>query len=234
MPPKAVPAQKRRFDSIGLLIQGGEKCGAACFDGTSLLLATNKNQPSATVTKIKDFLHFIADSSYKLSRKSRENEGFDAEYKALKSTHKTKKEEIIQYMKDHVTLELHRGRKVTTFDEALVYREGFLKALNKVTQSIRHTYLHEKSDIVFPKAAVEAIRNNNIIILPRPETKDNLEGQHAELRILQDLITRGKLKEKREYYLGISKRCCRECTHVMAAVNKVKADGIDDIFVTLL
>lgn len=56
----SIEAKKRRLDSIAWLIQGDDKCGAAYFDGQTLLLATNKQEKSVIVQSTIDYLCCVA------------------------------------------------------------------------------------------------------------------------------------------------------------------------------
>lgn len=56
--------KQRRFDSIAWIIQEdqkekNQKCGAACFDGNALLLATNKHVCTDVLNKVKNYLIII-------------------------------------------------------------------------------------------------------------------------------------------------------------------------------
>jgi hypothetical protein len=213
--------QDRRFDSIGWLIQGDDKCGASCFDGKNLLLSTNAKKQSELSKIIVAYMVWVAKSSAELIVEIKNSfEDLDRRLEiAAKIIHKwtdQKKE-----CKKRIGLILSFAEnEIKLYRENKEYKEAFTDSLNKITRSIRHSYLKPESEKALPKALVNALKKRQVLYLG----ESNI---HAELKIVQKLIdTKGLPKTQR--YIGISKRCCRNCMAAIKIVNLIVKNNLKE------
>jgi hypothetical protein len=134
-----------------------------------------------------------------------------------------------------------KGVPIMSNTEALI--ERFKNSLAKTTNSILARYMNIEGATAFSKEFCTALEKDNIqyLFLENPRDRNNSEnrddknryikGVHAEQQIVDWLINWRKLQNAAEpYYIGISKKCCLLCEHLIMAVNKVMSTPqlIDD------
>lgn len=218
-----IPIEQRRFDSLAWLIQGDDICGAACFDGERLLLATNNDSSrSGMIMKVMEYLSRVAEETWDLMGIS-ELEKRNAAMKAHEKKIRKEMAELVQFGRDNITLMIG----------GLSFDTNFCQSLEKLTRSIRHSYLYPDKPKGLPIAVAEAIRSKKIkFIKPLPRVQGasifakrpiNL---HAELKIVQDLIDNRKLSDGQKYYIGVSKKCCLNCEKAIQAVNEMSGNSL--------
>lgn len=213
-----IPLQQRRLDSLAWLIQGDDTCGAAYFDGSHILLATNNNKRSDLITKVVGYFIAIAKDSQKLSQQLANGDKIKSRqaiqiYKA--SCHK-RMEELHNYVELHIELYANN-----------IYRNAFRIALKKLTHSLQCVYLKPENENAMDKTFSEAIRNAQLkFITVNQSTMQSTEHVHAEMKIVDYLLGKNKLNNRA--YIGISKKCCKQCTMAIKAVNHVKKSTIQE------
>ncbi len=198
-----IPSRFRRLDSIGWLIQGRDKCGAACFDGEKLLLATNNIYQSNLVKDITKYLTNVskkANTRYKTQETSNiPQEEWDNDiYNAAKNVED-------KYERD--------------FKNIGTYFRDFSDALYKATNSIILAYSEPANENAFAKDLVEALEKK------RYRFVHGKVGVHAEMKVIQNLMEEKKIGNKdviteQIYYVGISKKCCYKCEKMIEAINE--------------
>lgn len=218
------PRKDRRLDSLACLLQGDNVCGAACFDGKSLLAATNHANDFHHMQQVFNFLQDIAESSFQSANKSHKLKSSEksTHYKDLQLLHDKMKTNFLKYAHKNVTL-------LTNHE----YKANFTTALTKIIRSIRHTYFEGniklQENTSMPTEIVEAVRLNKIDYLSATELNHsifyNTINPHAELKITQKLYDDNRLNQNQSVYIGISKRCCRNCEKTIAATNYVKGQN---------
>ncbi len=207
-----IPKKDRRLDSLAWLIQGDDVCGATCFDGECLLLATNKSD-SKFLLSVIDYLQGTAV----LARKKRDN-GEKFSRKQTMENFKPRLSCFYKYAETEINLLRNND----------IFKKAFMDALEKLTRSIVYYYLRSNSQSAFSKEFIETIEQRQRILIP-PKENHRYQNIHAELKILQGLIDRRKLSM--HSYIGVSKRCCRNCSIIIKALNnvlKVNLDGLKD------
>jgi hypothetical protein len=224
--------QGRRMDSIAWLVQGDAKCGAACFDGQKLLLATNKQISLAT--PVKELLINIASTAIDLrqaktkeeiNKVQRKIDGSIDNFTKAYTTIYTKFEKKINRRKK----EEDEGYKYSILNpkDGGEYLKRFNRAIEKVIDSIIAAAVNPASDRAIPSKLFEAIRNKSITIIEGQETKDSKGNDiHAEMQVLQRLMTEPLQANAKPYYIGVSKLCCIKCEAVIDAVNEVLGDKV--------
>lgn len=227
---KMAEYKDRRLDEIACLIRGNSEVGAACLDGSDLILATNAEQSTPFVNDVINYLSTIADNSYRCNKyistlNDRE------EVQKIRTEQEKWCQQLMtnfeQYMMKHVNLLIQKHDSYTRF---------FKRSLTKLTRSIRHTYLGRSTAKKYKPLQIEladALRDKSkkIIVVPSFVIK-NKEGvitdklnPHAELKILQALLNRGI--DGKSYVIGVSKKCCENCEMSMKAVNDIKGSHIN-------
>lgn len=206
-----MPKYECRLDSLGYLIQGDDKCGAVCFDGVYLLLATNDQKRSRVLNSVIRYLIFLAQDmiSYK-----------EKKYEDVKEI---LKHGIYEKMREEV---INEAKKTKKFNQDEEYEKRFRKCLNKVTRAIIYAHFKPGNEKAFPEEIFEALQNKKIYFLDKSCTKTVHSGVHAELKIVQYLLDQGKLDISKKYYIGVSKRCCRNCEKAIEAVDSVKKGSL--------
>jgi hypothetical protein len=199
----SIPPDKRRFDSIAILIQGDAVCGASCFDGDNLLLATNRAEKTELVLRVQQYLK-------KIAQKSSEKLDHAVFWKHINQL----KAELINYVRMYVHL----------FQESKTYQERFISALNKVTSSIKYAFQKAHDPAAFPFKMAEAIRKGKFIFLEPSTTTKKKRSLHAEMQIMDYLYlkNRKEFDSQNQIYLGISKKCCANCEVAIKAVNTLR------------
>lgn len=98
--------------------------------------------------------------------------------------------------------------------------------MNNITRSILYSYLnpHSESGQAWPVELANILRHRSNI-----QFLSGKKGVHAELKIMQHLYDKTKFKSTSRYYVGISKRCCFNCEHVVKAINKTKNAAIIEV-----
>ncbi|AIF82024.1 hypothetical protein I862_07350 [endosymbiont of Acanthamoeba sp. UWC8] len=195
-----IPPKSRRLDSIGALIEGANPCGAAYFDGRTLLLATNNNIESELIRDIKRLLTYISVSS-ELQYSDRE-----------KPDYYEWKNEVVQNIDD--IKEKYRR----SFESKGRYYRQFSDALEKVTNSIILAYSNPSDERAFTTGFVRALVERRYAFI---EGKQNV---HAELKIIQHLMEEKRIGRREaaeeSIYIGVSKRCCLKCEKMIEAINE--------------
>lgn len=198
-----VSAEKRRFDSLSVLIQGDAVCAACCFDGQNLIFATNHGVETELVKNVISYLKEVATQS-----RSKNN---------LKNIDKGR---LIKYMQSNINL-----MKNKTFESR------FQASLDKVTYSLNCSYVKPDATVAFPLEVAEAIRIGKVIFLSQKNQNIKKRAIHAEMQILDYLYfdSRKILNTQENVYIGISKKCCANCETAIQAINSVKRVNIIEV-----
>lgn len=198
-----VSAEKRRYDSISVLIQGDAVCAACCFDGQNLILATNQGVETELVKNVITYLKEVATQSWTKNN--------------LKNTDKSR---LIKYMQSNINLMNNK-----------TFESRFQASLDKVTHSLNCTYVKPDATAAFPLEVAEAIRNGNVIFLTQKKQNIKKHTIHAEMQILDHLYfdPRKILNTEENVYIGISKKCCANCETAIQAINAVKMVNIIEV-----
>ncbi len=198
----------RRYDSIAILIQGDAVCGASCFDGRKILLATNSGEETALVQGVKFYLKIVAQ---KASEKQLSEQLLTFFINAAK-------EKLLAFVSENVSL----------YQRNPTYQARFKTALNKVTRSIKFAFRRPEHSTAFPFRMAEAMRKGDFLFLNKENSPNKNRPLHAEMRILDYLhISRAELfRHKKVTYIGVSKKCCKNCEMAIKAFNIIKKDAI--------
>ncbi len=213
---------QRRLVSLARMFQGVDTCAAVYFDDHlgKLYIATNQddNRIHLATTSVLNYLSDIANLSASFGGNLSDLEQFRQEIKAKETELKDSLTNISQKSRES-------GGLFPFYDqEDSKYRQDVDRSIAKVTSSIIASYLIPENDRAFPIKLAEAlkIRGDKIQHI---FTND---GTHAEMkiidRLLSNFVSRGQLTSKKEFFLGISKRCCLNCEAARKAVNKVLKD----------
>jgi hypothetical protein len=195
-----------RLDTISLLIQGNDVCGSASFDGENLLLATNKTEQSPLVKSVKEFFTFVAKKGKEIEQSP-------------------EREEVVRKEIAEKTDQLVAAHKTQVGSNQPQSAEDYRTSLNKITKSILATYIEPHYRDTLSKEFSTAIENRQYNFIPGEE------GAHAEMKIAGKLLETKKL-DNQNVVVGISKRCCENCGHMIEAINEVKGfkgGGIKEI-----
>lgn len=189
---KRVPPKKRRFDSIACLIQGDDKCGAACFIPASkdrvaiLLLATNETSSSLLVDNAVKYLTDVSK--------------FILDFPKI-----IKEKEILKKFAMTNVNEYAKNKK---------YKKAFSRALDKIPESMALSMVDPSHKRALAPALDKAIKEQAICFIEGTKV-------HAELKIIQYLWEKNLLSSGNIYYVGISKKCCKNCECTIQAVNNI-------------
>lgn len=224
--PQDKEAKFRKYDSLAWLMQGDSPCGAACFDGEYLLIASNKTDDKTVkfAEEVKSFLYSLVDTA----------DLNESSYTKLRDEcNKIRDEFLNKIMRKGFftpfddTDELFEPASRPLIEENEQYRKAVIRSVKKITTTICHAY-KKNPGIAYPREMIAAIRNKKIKFLEDNSTTifKSLD-LHAEMRILQKLFDNDKipLKNNTPFYIGISKRCCKNCEHVIEAINQVAKDN---------
>jgi len=200
--PASPPPSKRRYDSIASLLQGDEVCGASCFDGKNILLATNTAHKTPFVNHVLTYLKKVAHKS---------SERLDSSM--FSKWVGQQKSELISYVKAHVKL----------FQQNKTYASRFQSALDKVTHSLFLAYQRPTDPSAFSFKMAEIMRKGEFIFLEKPNGKAKSKMPHAELQIVDYLYANrlSNVNLSEPIYIGVSKKCCGNCESAMVALNAV-------------
>lgn len=208
-----ISQRNRRLDSLAWLIQGDETCGAAYFDGECLLLATNEHEPLFVHQVIKHLKHIATQAALKKSR------GEEYIPKVTKKEFESANSEFY----------VNATKTIRHLTKDQIFTRDFVDALNKITRSIIYSYLRPKSKKAFPLKLSEIIRNNpGKILFPKNRGYPQYKTIHAELKIIQWLIDNNRLF--RSGYIGVSKKCCVNCSNAITALNRVLKTSLTERF----
>jgi hypothetical protein len=222
------------YDYLSILIQGGDICGATCFDPYGspphLLMATNKTggkgHDDTLIKKTQEYLTLAAQAAQKIN-----NASTDDEISAIKTNLKKIKESLIELgtkqfnAKIDADVQSNKPNKPTpqqaqaTKDD---YERSYKIAINQVTNSIFEGAMGSQEGGIerFSSSAIEAMAKDKFAVIGQ-ETKGG--DLHAELKILQTLVQRDNKQQgvpKHFYQVGTSKLLCSPCDVVFEAVNE--------------
>lgn len=245
------PARQRRYDHMAYMVEGWDVCGSACFDGESLLIATNKRDKPADPEKLKKGKRYSL--SFQEGSEDEKESSFVAEEKASEEPVVLSKHPLIKMVTAYLQTVTKYGKRMRddkgsydqlkaelneilegVIEKAVQYlpeesnQENFKTAIEKMTDSILASYLEPESGKALPRKLCEALERGKVKVL---ESGPDKLGRpvHAELRVLNDLITSGKFDKGGPFYIGISKKCCRTCENLIDAVNEVMGNKIEKV-----
>lgn len=200
--PASPAANKRRYDSIASLLQGDEVCGASCFDGRNLLLATNTAQKTEFVNNVLMYLKKVAQKCSERLKPPLFSKWVGQQ-----------KSELLNYVKIHVKL----------FKQNKTYASRFQSALDKVTRSLALAYQKPNDPSAFSFKMAEIMRKGEFVFLEKIPGQAQSKIPHAELQILDYLYANrlNRLNLGEPIYIGVSKKCCGNCESAMLALNTV-------------
>lgn len=128
----SIPSSHRRLDSLAWLIQSDDICGAACFSGSTLYLATNNNEEPAFYKIIISYLKDTAEASLSLHH---ELKNADA---------KNVNEKMTDFLTDRLysiaNVISHAMQHIELIKNDL-YAKSFIRSLFKITFSTIASYL---------------------------------------------------------------------------------------------
>lgn len=231
------PVAQKLLDYLACLTRGNEDVAAVCFDGQKLLFANNYQKKSEIFQIIKDHLILVASTSYDLKEKSKNyainlTEGkieswqygikIAKEYKKQKDKCKRSIDNIMRYAERE--LDLFKAGDGN-------YIEVFTVSLKHVTRSIRHSFLYSNSPLKLDEEIIKAIiedGDNNIDFIKVPFIspfidKGYVVRMHAEMQLLEHMLSK---EQKPNFYIGVSKKCCKTCEKIIDAVNEVNQTQI--------
>ncbi|MFT3742435.1 MAG: hypothetical protein QM752_07260 [Gammaproteobacteria bacterium] len=207
------PIQERRLDSIAALIRANDQCAAACFDGEKLLLATNSDEKSYMAEEVLKYLKFVARKSHQLKESG---EKYQKDYTMY---------HYFDFGKKKLTAKANETVKLLIKDNKN-YKNFFKDSLNKVTRSIVYSYLRPHKEKAFPIELSEAIREGGRrCTFPSLVRSKNAPPLHAEMKILDYLLMKKTSHVMGSYYIGVSKKCCQNCTAAFKAIRNLMVLG---------
>jgi hypothetical protein len=192
--------QNRRLDSLAFMLEGGQTCAATSFDGKSFVFATNKNQNSDFHMKVINYVIFLVTTFSAVTEKS--------DRKQISRGIFEMREALTGYINDN-----QETMKIDSDSISLLER-----AFDKVSDAIIAAYLDPESGRSLPPQQVNAIKAHAIKRISL-EGYGNKGDLHAEMKIAAHLIQEGLRKCENSYYVGISKKCCKNCEAVIKAIN---------------
>lgn len=198
----SIPPRKRRYDSIAILLQGDAVCGASCFDGKNVLLATNEGEKTAWVNEVLLFLKKIAQKCSEKSKSVDYSKWVGAMKRAL-----------LDYAKKQSAL----------FQQNKTYASRFQSALDKITYSLELAYQRSMDPRAFPFKMAEIIRKGEFKFLEKNPIQLLDRIPHAEMQIVDYLYANSPhvFGENEPVYIGVSKKCCGNCETAIQALNQV-------------
>lgn len=208
-----------RLDSLARIALGDDVCAAACYIKDSLYLTTNRNPSLELVEKMTSYMNSINNHTIQFLIDFKQNS------EKAKSTCKNN---ITESFRKFITLIKSSSNHNIRND------------VKKITDSIIRANLLPSDEKAFEPGIMQAIRNKRIVSIPKIEGRNKTsEGTayeiHAEMKILEELfrkrIIQNAVEKKEKIYVGITKKCCPNCTATIKAVNKVFGNDFDDIIV---
>ncbi|MDF2966150.1 MAG: hypothetical protein K0Q51_1538 [Rickettsiaceae bacterium] len=230
------------FDSLARLLTGNETCAAIFYNGSDLLIASNRRSPEYA-KRYCTLLEKYTNSPFKDNYQSLENEANRQVASIIKD-----------YKKDPDNLEIRQ-------DKAILYNDVYcLELLNKIIMFLTKTSSDDndltntnelqsiqelskeiisdsKASIHAKELAIEVLKPiiDMRVITNAIESKEDLELEiiqamkqgkvkyiegsplkHAEMKILDQLINQDIIIDK---YIGISKLACWPCGAVLITLN---------------
>ncbi|MEQ9116520.1 MAG: nucleic acid/nucleotide deaminase domain-containing protein, partial [Rickettsiales bacterium] len=230
----------RRLDSIARIITGNTVCAAVAFDGRNILYSNNTKDNTETTRKFFELLKDIAlYSQHRKESCSRSrlslSEDLQERADALFSRVIEESEEVI---KSKFSGKSAKRREHLRTQYARLYKD-FNKVIDSLTTDDPDKQLHPDIINALARGDAKFIGSEEEYLGREGEGGEYVDGKdeelksvdgggdlHAEMAILDHIVEEDrlnitpKMKESgKPFYIGVSKLCCANCHHAIAALN---------------
>jgi hypothetical protein len=216
-----IPREKRRLDSLAWMVHGGNKCGAAYFNGITLSLATNAPHETDLAKATKIHLMYVAQAAKELAGSIQMLQS-DPKFpqglkeKAIIDCIKQFKENIEQSIKfwqvDRDAEMAARGEIIPTLITNVNH------AIVKTTTSLIESFIRPGSPYAHSEDLTDAIFKGRISYVTAGIGINQRDDIHAEMKLAFAMLLNIKLVKNTEVYVGTSKRCCFACEAMLQAI----------------
>jgi hypothetical protein len=215
------------YDYLSILIQGGDTCGASCFDPNSnpprLLFSTNKtekrNHDATLINSTQEYLALVARHAHTIQ----EDAPTPQEINEMRRQIEEQQGALIRLASERFNAATQANTNLTPQQREhnqSSHNERYEKSIDAVTNSIFEGTFDTQERVAghFSAGAIAAMRRGDSTIV----RQEGVGGGdlHAELKILQLLANRDgpRQDDRQSYVIGTSKLLCSPCDTVFESV----------------
>ena len=224
-----------KLDNLARVLEGSSACVAVCYVDKEILITNNElakgTEKGANFVLIKNLMQYLQKKDGHKDRKTIFQEICLQRIKAEqgKISYKEADLERINTIANELLNDHHNWKEQTPNQVAKKFNLDIQKQPTLVKQVMDSYFILSRTAHDFKEVEKEFENNKELKEATINVLKDdNQTGVHAELRIINYLLSRkdtnGKIKPLEESYIGISKLCCTQCKSTIRAVNEVLSE----------